>query len=181
MKIAVIGPQNTGKSTFIKDFLQSFDNYITTVETYRDIVEKDSLAINQDTDKESQKKIRDFLFMQVKINQNQNIIFDRCVIDNYVYTYVQHEAGIIEKYFVDESYKMMLDSLKYIDIYLFIPAALSIVLVQDNTRDIDTAFIDKVNHHFLRVLFELARDYKINVKVISGNRKERIGRIKRII
>ena len=181
MKIAVIGPQNTGKSTFIKDFLVNFDNYISPKDTYRNLVEEKELTINQETTLESQKAIRDFLFMQVKTNTSNNIIFDRCVIDNYIYTYVQYEAGLIPKSFVEESYTIMLDSLKYIDMYIFIPASLSVVLVDDKLRDTDRKFIDIVNQHFLRVLFELAKDKKINVKIVSGSREDRIAQIKKII
>jgi signal recognition particle receptor subunit beta len=43
MKIAVIGPQNTGKSTFVKDFLLEFPAYKTTQKTYRDIVTENNL------------------------------------------------------------------------------------------------------------------------------------------
>ena len=60
MRIAVIGPQNTGKSTFIKDFLNEFSHYTTPEETYRTVIEDKDLAVNQKTSLESQKEIRDF-------------------------------------------------------------------------------------------------------------------------
>ncbi len=181
MKIAVMGPQNTGKSTFIKDFLKNFPNYTTPFETYRDVVRKEDLIINQKSSIESQKSIRNFLFTQIKTNIEKNIVFDRCVIDNYVYTYVQYESGLIPKTFVDESYKMLLDGLEYIDMYIFIPAAVSVTLVNDELRDTDKNYIDAVNHHFLRVLFQLSKEQNINIKVISGNREQRIEQIKHIV
>jgi nicotinamide riboside kinase len=181
MKIAVIGPQNTGKSTFIQDFLKYFKSYSTPNETYRDLVKKQGLNINQMTSVESQKLIRNFLFAQLRSNEIKNIIFDRCLIDNYVYTYVQYEAGLIPKSFVDETYNMMIDSLDYADMYVLIPASLSVGLVNDTLRDIDTKYIDKVNHHFLRILFELSRDRHINVKIISGSRDDRMEQIKKIV
>lgn len=181
MRIAVIGPQNTGKSTFIKDFLKEFPHYITQIETYRDVVEKSGLNINQLTNVDSQKAIRDFMFSQIKNNKEHNFIFDRCLIDNYVYTYVKYEQGEISKSFVEETEEILLDSLKYIDLYLFIPTSASVELVNDGTRDIDTLYIDAVNNNFLRILFELSKKHNINVKVISGDRNERIKQVKKIV
>ena len=181
MRIAVIGPQNTGKSTFIKDFLREFPHYVSPSETYRDLVESKNLEVNQKTSVESQKEIRDFMFGQLRHNTEYNVIFDRCLIDNYVYTYVQYEKGLIPKWFVDETESMMKDMLQNVDMYLFIPTAISIPLVDDGTRDIASEFIDIVNHHFLRILFELSRTHSITVKIISGTQKKRIELIKNII
>lgn len=181
MRIAVLGPQNTGKSTFIADFLKDFHHYTTAKATYRDVIETNKLDINQKTSIESQKHIRDFMFGQFRHNTEYNIIFDRCLIDNYVYTYVAYEAGLIPKWFVDETEAMMKDTLRLVDMYLFIPTAVSIPLVDDGTRDIDRAYIDTVNNHFLSVLFDLAQKYHITVKIISGSREERIAKARKLL
>lgn len=181
MRIAVIGPQNTGKSTFVSDFLKEFPHYNSPSKTYRDVIEENKLDVNQLTSLESQKQIRDFMFEQMRNNNEYNVIFDRCMIDNYIYTYVQYEKGQIEKWFVEETEAMMLATLQEADVYLFIPTAVSVPLVADATRDIDTAYIDTVNHHFLRVILDLSRKHNITVKVISGSRKDRIDQVKKII
>ncbi|MEN9552301.1 MAG: hypothetical protein RI935_678 [Candidatus Parcubacteria bacterium] len=181
MRIAVIGPQNTGKSTFIKDFLKEFSHYTTPEETYRDVIEKRSLHVNQEGSLEAQKEIRDFMFGQLRHNLEYNVIFDRCMIDNYIYTYVQYERGLIPKWFVDETESMMKDSLRTADMYLFIPTSVSVPLVDDGTRDVTTSYIDIVNHHFLRTLFDLSRTHHITVKIISGSTKERIEQVKKLI
>ncbi len=181
MRIAVIGPQNTGKSTFIKDFLDEFPHYSTPEETYRTVIESKSLQVNQKTSLESQKEIRDFIFGQIRQNTKYNIIFDRCMIDNYVYTYVQYEEGAIPKWFVEETESMMIDTLRTVDMYLFIPTAIAVPLVADATRDITASYIDTVNNQFLRILFELARKHHITIKVISGGRDERLNQVKKLI
>ena len=181
MRIAVIGPQNTGKSTFIKDFLKEFSHYKVQNKTYRDVVKEKGLSINQLTGLDSQKAIRDFMFSQIKENKEHNFIFDRCLIDNYVYTYVKYEQGEISKKFVEETEKLLIDSLKYIDIYFFIPTSASVALVNDGTRDVDTLYIDAVNNAFLSILFELSKKHNINVKVISGTREHRIKQVKKIV
>ena len=154
MRIAVIGPQNTGKSTFVADFLEEFPHYTTPQKTYRDVIEEKNLDVNQLSGLESQKSIREFIFGQMRYNNEYNVIFDRCMIDNYVYTYVQYEKGQIPKWFVDETEAMMLDALTEVDVYFFIPTAVSVPLVADGTRDVDTSYIDTVNHHFLRILLD---------------------------
>jgi hypothetical protein len=76
---------------------------------------------------------------------------------------------------------MMRDTLQSVDLYLFIPTAVSVPLVNDELRDIDTSFIDATNTQFLRILFELVRSNNIIVKVISGSRKERIEQVKKLV
>jgi nicotinamide riboside kinase len=181
MRVAVFGPQNTGKSTFIQDFIQEFHHYKTPSETYRDVIENNQLEINQKTGLESQKAIRDFMFGQLRHNTEYNIIFDRCLIDNFMYTSVAYEAGNIPKWFVDETYAMMIDTLQSVDMYLFIPTSVSIPLVEDGTRDVTKSYIDTVNTQFLKIIFDLIRTHHITVKVISGTRKERIDQVKKII
>ena len=181
MRIAVIGPQNTGKSTFIKDFLKEFPHYKTPKETYRDVVKSKKLTINQKTNEESQREIRDFMYKQFCHSVDKNVIFDRSLIDNYVYTYAQYVEGKISKTFLEESEDLMKEVLHSVDMYFFIPASLSVSLVNDELRDTDSKFIDEVNGYFLKTLFELAREQRIIIKIISGTRKERIKKVKELL
>jgi len=181
MRISVIGPQNTGKTTFISDFLREFDEYTTPQETYRDVVRQKNLSINQETNDESQMVIRDFLFEQAKNNKEENIIFDRCVIDNYVYTKAQCEKGKIGEAFLKETFDMMNKSLSFYDLFVLIPASVSVSLVNDNLRDIDTLFVDRINHLFLDSVLDIAKNFPANIKIISGPREERLKQIKQLI
>lgn len=113
MKIAVVGPQNTGKSTFINDFIKNFDGYSTPETSHRDVIIEQNLPINQETTVESQRILRDFLLSQNETTKKSNIMFDRCVIDNYAYALYAKESGVdIDKNFLNETKEIMYKSLE---------------------------------------------------------------------
>jgi len=174
MRLVVIGPQNTGKSTFIHDFIKSFPNYITPAETYRDIIKRKKLDINQTGSEASQKIIRDFLYNQICHNQEPNILFDRSVIDNYVYSLALYEKKQASLEFLNETFDLAIRHLDFLDGIIFIPSAVSVKLVEDKTRDIETKYIDKINRFFIKTLFLIHKQKPIEVFVISGDRQERI-------
>lgn len=174
MRVAVIGTQNTGKSTFIADFIAAHPSYTSPTRTYRDVVRERGLSINQLTGRESQTLIREFLEEQVKTNTLADVLFDRTVIDNYVYTKVAEGKGGIDAAFVADSWKRAVDSLAYLDMLFFIPTAASISLADDSLRDTDTAFIDAVNREFIESLLRIRKDSDMPICVITGTREERV-------
>jgi nicotinamide riboside kinase len=174
MRLAVIGPQNTGKSTFIQDFVKTFPHYITPAESYRDVIKRKKLDINQKGSENTQKVIRDFLYNQICHNQERNILFDRCVVDNYVYSLALYENKQASLEFLNETFDMAVKHLEFLDGIIFIPSAVSVKLVNDELRDIETKYIDKINRFFIKTLFLLHKDRPIEVFVISGDRKERL-------
>jgi len=178
MRLAVIGPQNTGKTTFVKDFIKAFPHYKTPKETYRDVVKKHKLKINQETSEESQREIRDFLYRQIKSTQGENVIFDRSLLDNYIYTLAKYREGKIRKSFLDETKNIMLVSLRHIDRLILIPTAAGIELVDDTLRDTDKLYIDHINKLFLEEIIDLVRESPIPVWVVSGSRESRIEQLK---
>jgi predicted ATPase len=181
MRLTVTGPQNTGKTTFIKDFLNAFPNYITPKETYRDVVRKNKLKLNRITTENSQRIIRDFLYKQIVENKQKNIIFDRCLLDNLIYSEYQYEIGNFKKDFIDKTRKMVYDSLKHLDGLIFIPTSVGITLTEDGERDINKEYIDAVNRLFISEILEVARKTKIKIFTITGNRETRIKHIGNLI
>lgn len=173
MRVAVIGPQNTGKSTFVSDFVSSFPEFTSPTESYRDVIKSNNLSINQLTGTASQTLIRDFIYRQVETAPDHTV-FDRCLIDNYVYTWYAHTQGNANKDFLDETERMMQESAEHIDLFLFIPTALSIPLVEDSLRDTNTAYIDCINRMFVQTLFSLIETSNIRVVSVGGSREERI-------
>jgi GTPase SAR1 family protein len=43
MKIAISGTANSGKTTLLKDFLNTWPNYVTPIKTYRDLLKERNL------------------------------------------------------------------------------------------------------------------------------------------
>lgn len=173
MRVAVTGPQNTGKSTFIRDLAEAFPGFKVPTETYRDVIRKHNLSINQLTSTESQRLIRDFIANQVASAEGDTL-FDRCLLDNYIYTLCGYERGGVSKEFLEESRALLYGTARDIDLYLFIPSALSIPLVDDDLRDIDPGYVDTVNRLFIETLFSLVREHSVKVHVVGGTREERV-------
>lgn len=181
MRIAVIGPQNVGKTTFIKDFLESYKNYQTLHVSYRDLIEQENLVINQQTNEKSQAIIMNFLYDLITKNIEENIIYDRCVIDNYAYSMAGFLKGNVDVVFLKINKQKMLEHLDFLDTIFFIPASLLVDLEDDKFRDIDKNFIDLVNRIFIETLLEISKIKNIPIHVLSGSRNERLVQISEII
>ncbi len=178
MRIAVIGPQNTGKSTFIEDFLAAFPSYATPTDTYRDVVHEKGLLINQDTGEESQRAILEFLENQPLQFPAEKAVFDRCLIDNWVYTKYQYDKGKISESFLKETEARVLENVKQFDVLVFIPTVTGVALVDDELRDIDRSFIDAVNRLFIDKLLSLRTQVSYPILTVTGPREERVRIVK---
>jgi predicted ATPase len=155
MKIGVTGCQNSGKTTFIKDFLKAWPNYTTPKKTYRDLVKKKNLKVNKQGTKDAQMAILNYHIDDVqKFGKEDNVIFDRCVIDPLAYSLWLHEKGLGDV--SDEDIHLMLklvkESLKLYDIIFWIPltkaAPIPMAADDNNLRDLDETYRDEVNNIF---------------------------------
>lgn len=181
MRIAVVGPQNVGKTTFIKDFIFAHPEYTTHAVSYREIIEREKLTINQETDESSQGVIMSFLAELINNNGEKDVIFDRAVIDNLAYSLSAFSRGKVSAEFIENTRKVMYGNFKHLDAIFFIPASLLVELKDDKFRDTDRKFIDQVNRIFIEILLEVATKNVIPIKVLSGTREERVEQIKKYI
>jgi nicotinamide riboside kinase len=151
MKIAVVGTQCIGKSTYIKDFLNKWCMYTTPERTYRDVVKEKNIPINQLGTEESQQIILDFLAEQAtQYSKSDNVIFDRCVLDNLAYSSWLHLNGKVSEKFLDQSRILTRETLKLFDIVFFLPITKSspVTLVEDGLRDTDPVFREEIDNIF---------------------------------
>ncbi|MDI9325532.1 MAG: AAA family ATPase [Alphaproteobacteria bacterium] len=180
MKIAVLGAQNTGKSTFISDIIQTFPFLSTEKETYRDKIRELALPINKQTTESTQIVIRDLL-VKSTVELQDNTIMDRCLIDNYVYTVWAHRSGNITQTCVEETFEILSKHISLIDHYFFIPSAVSLYIEPKENRDIDPVYIDAVNSIFIETLVTLSAHKKFSLIVVSGTRAERVRIAKKVL
>ena len=123
MRIGVMGTACIGKSTFINDFIANWNMYtLCEKPRYTDLVKEKGLKLNESGNEESQKIILNSLIDQVmNTTKKDNIIFDRSVLDNLVYTMWLNANEKVSDDFVRESIKLVRESLVFYDILFFLP------------------------------------------------------------
>lgn len=150
MRISVVGAQNTGKTTFIEDFIANWPMYKKPSVTYRDIIAKKDVQLNQAGNRESQFAILDALCEQAKDNADEEFcIHDRCVIDNLAYTMwlAAKDKGDVKPTDVTASIIQAQQALKYYDVIFFLPisAMSNIPLEERVNRDIDENYRSEID------------------------------------
>lgn len=188
MRIAISGTACQGKSTLIKDFLDQWPAYITPEKTYRDIIAEQGLEHSSSTNKDTQWAILNFMIDELqKSSKDDKIIFDRCPLDNIVYS-IWAEAkkdSDIDEEFIKKCMPLVRESLRFLDIVFFTPITkvAPVEIVEDDLRETNKEYITEVDNIFKAV----HRDYTNNPKStffveddrpgiieVFGNRKERI-------
>lgn len=192
MRIAISGTACQGKTTLIKDFLEQWPVYSTPKKTYRDIITENNLEHSSKTNKKTQWDILNFQIKELsKYRVEDNIIFDRCPLDNLVYSIWSSEQkdSDIDDEFINKCLPLVRESFRNLDIIFFTPITkvAEVPLEEDGVRDTDKKLIEEIDHLFKGI----HRDYEQNDKTqffvvddkpaiieVFGNRRERIEIIK---
>ena len=163
MKIAFIGPQASGKSTLIEEFIKLWPMYKKPEKTYRDIIKEKGLTINKEATKADQKEILNALVDEVQAaiaSEDKFLVFDRCVIDNIAYTLWHHGKNPDEftTEFVIDSQAIAAMTLKSFDIIFYVPARKEIPLVPKENRETEELFQEEIDNIFQALI----RSYEKN-------------------
>lgn len=153
MRIAISGTACQGKSTLVKDFLENWPNYSRSKESYRQVVKKDGLKINKEVNQDSQWKILNCLIDDLQnTTKEDNIIYDRCPLDNLVYSMWSYEKGNsdIDKAFIDKCIPLVRESMRLLDIIFFIPItkAAPVKIEAKENRETDLSYIKEIDFIF---------------------------------
>lgn len=151
MKIAVIGTQCVGKSTYIKDFLTKWPMYETPQKSYRELLKEKNLAHSENSNEETQEFILNFLVDQAsEYSKKDNVILDRSTLDCLTYTTWLHLKGLVSEEFLDKQRVIVRESLKLYDILFFLPLTkLSPVDIKDDGfRSINLEFREEIDNIF---------------------------------
>jgi len=126
-----------------------------------------------------------------KYHKNDKIIFDRCPLDNIVYSMWAEakKTSNIDEEFIKKSIPLVRESLRFLDIIFFTPITkvASVEIEEDDLRDTNPEFIEEVDSIFKAVHRDyldnpgstfFIKDDKPAIIEIFGNREERIEIIK---
>lgn len=185
MKIAISGTHCVGKSTFIEDFIKNWPNYTTPEKSYRDYIKEKNLPHSKDGTEESQRLILDAIIEQSQqYSKTDNIIFDRCVLDNLAYSSWLNLNGKISDKFLDECRIIIREALKLLDVVFFIPLTkvAPVEFEADELRDDDLKYREEIDNIFKIFLHSyqqqdgrvFAADDAPPMIEIFGNREQRI-------
>lgn len=162
MRAAVMGTQNSGKTTLVKAFLKKWPMYKTTAKTYRDILADNNLQHSSNTTVETQLLILDWMTRTLDENVNEkHVIYDRCPIDNLVYTLHANERNLISDEITAATIDIVKASLKKLDIIFWIKYDPNIKIVNDGTRDTNLNYIKEIDDLFAG-LYEQYADHLEN-------------------
>jgi len=156
-KIAICGTACQGKSTLIKDMIVRWPKLTVPTKSYRDIVKEKGLTINKDGNEANQKIILDALVDQCMETYKDKVIFDRCPLDNLIYT-----LWLNDKYpdrmpdsAVEKTIDIVRESMKFLDVIFFIPltSVHKVDIVEGNSlREVDREYIEEIDNLFKAVI-----------------------------
>jgi predicted ATPase len=162
MKIAFMGGACSGKTTLIQQFLKRWPQYTTSLKTYRDIIKEKNLSINKDGNKDNQSIILDSLIEEINLAKDvKDIVFDRCVIDNIVYSlWLYNNNKVTDDFIVTCKYKIREAVSKY-DIIFYAPRDKDIAIVEKENRETDIQYINEIDNIYNAVVSSYERGLDI--------------------
>jgi predicted ATPase len=189
MRIAISGASCQGKTTLINDFLDTYTQYTQPEKSYRELITDD--IHSKKSTVETQHNILDFMAEQMtQYRSSDNIIFDRCPLDNIVYSLWAHNHGKdgFDHAYIDKSIPLVRETMKFIDIIFFIPitSVAPVKIKPDDQRETDHEYIKETDNLFKAMYQQwlqpestfFPKDDRPAIIEIFGNPRERMHMIK---
>ncbi len=124
MRIAISGTHCMGKTTFIKDFLNIYPEYVYEEEPYYQLQEKHGIEFSEDPSLEDFIEQLDYSLERLNFYATEaNVIFERCPIDFVAYAmYLAHQEGLdLKDTRVSEMFLEIKEALENLDLIIFLP------------------------------------------------------------
>jgi hypothetical protein len=149
MRIAFSGTACTGKTTVVKAFLERWSDYKTPKTTYRDVIKNNRHS--KKTDKKTQLAILDFMITQQKpYTPHDKVVYDRCPLDNIVYTLWAHDKGLkgFNENYINMSIEKVKESMRSLDIIFLITRDLMGPIESNLIRETDPQYVIEIDNIF---------------------------------
>lgn len=155
MKIAFMGTQCNGKSTLIKEFCKRWPMYKEVKSTYRKLLKTNKVTANEDGTKESQKAILDAIIDDTQkaiAKEGDFLVFDRCVIDNLVYSLWLNEYNKVSDEFIIDTKLIVHEAVKVFDIIFYLPLREEIKIIPKKGRSVNEKYRQEIDNIFRAVV-----------------------------
>jgi len=149
MRISFSGAACTGKTTTIKAFLKKWSNYKTLELDYRHLIKGNKHS--KHTDRRTQKNILEYMYNSQKdYTLHDNIVYDRCPLDNLVYTLWAYEKGVkgFNEKFVNDCMGIVRESMRSLDIIFLCTRDLMGSIEKDGKREADPLYVAETDNIF---------------------------------
>lgn len=150
-----MGSACSGKTTLIQQFLSTWSKYSLSTKTYRDVLKEKQLPTNKQGTEESQRIILDSLVQEIddaSVDKDSNIVFDRCVIDNVVYTLWLYQYGKVSQDFVIETKYKARNAVGKYDVLFYTPRSEHFKIEERENRETDLNYITEIDNIFSAVV-----------------------------
>lgn len=189
MRIAISGTSGIGKSTLIADFLKTWPNYKTPESSYREFFKVNLYPHSKNCNQEGQWAILNHMIDEMqKYSKDDNVIFDRCPLDNLVYSLWASEKGAsdLDRDFIEKCIPIVKESMKHLDVIFFIPISKTspVPIVDNGIRETDPVYIEEIDSLFKAIFHLYQNNFDDNpflpnddcpaIIEIFGNPQERI-------
>jgi hypothetical protein len=164
MRISISGSANSGKSTLVKAFLNKWPMYNTPSKTYREFLKENNLSHSSNTSDDTQLTILNWMMEeQSKYPSGSKVIYDRCPLDNLVYTLQGNSLGKISDQTTAATISFVKESMKDIDIIFWLKHNPTIKIVDDVLRDTNEDYIKQTDQLFQGLFDQYMENLEVDV------------------
>jgi AAA domain len=191
MRIAISGSACQGKSTLIDDIIKEWPMYRRSEESYRKLIKEENLPLNDKVTQEGQWKILNCLIDDIqKTSKDDCILFDRCPLDNLVYSLWSNSKGEsdIDDDFIKKCIPLVQETMHALDIILFTPITKFSPIPTEarEARNIDENYIKEIDNIFKAITYQYTKtgaspffppEDRPPIIEVFGDREQRIAMI----
>lgn len=191
MRIAISGSACQGKSTLIDDIIKKWPMYKRSDESYRKLIKDKNISLNKEVTEDGQWQILNCLLDDIqKTSKDDFILFDRCALDNLVYSLWANakDSKTISDEFIKKCIPLVKETMHSLDIIFFTPITKFSPIPKEarESRDLDEEYIKEIDNLFKAIEHSYTRtgaspffpdEDRPPIIEVFGTREERIAMV----